>query len=375
MYENTERDLPASARYLTGNTPQLTECRTDGKAGHTTEGESAVSDTPKDIESKKNLQETNRTVIGNMEAGNEPDKQLGSIVINTDSKGDTESASPTFQNWLKRKEQQKRESLKQNTISPNWKEKRQSLSDQAFKKWLQSKRVRFRIGSISPQISLKEERLEKQRPKSGLSFESWVKMKGKIKPYLFSFSEEKTPNSSTKKVYSSGMSHSEWIESKAKEIKGSSPTKDSHIQQTKSKIKITGISFDKWVDSKTRQSQIDRVQKENEEMQAEYERDIEKKTKMKSQGVKTFEEWQLEKKYEDRIRKAKDKREARRAFKKRVKFEEDSKLVYNMWLLNKHLNEVEEEEEKLTSLRKEWERKRKMDEAKSRIRWEKANSL
>lgn len=371
-----EKELPASTRYLNENTSQMTTCRTDWKAGNTTEGKSIVSGTSKDIESKDNLQQTNCNAIGNMEAGKQTHRKEGSIVIKTDSKRDAESAHSTFENWLKRKEQQKRESLKQNSISPNWYEKRKSLSDQAFKRWLQSKRARSRSGSDLPQLSLKEERLGKQRPKSGLSFESWMKMKGKIKPCYFSFpAEEKAPYSSAIRVYSSGITHSEWIESKTRELKDSSARKDDPTHQTKSKTKITGISFDKWVDSKTKQLQIDRVQKENEQMLAEYEREMEKKAKMEIYGAKTFEEWELEKKFEDRVREAKEKKEARRALKNKVKFEEDSKLIYNMWLLNKHLNEVEQEEEKLTSLREEWERQRKLDEAKSSMTRKKAKSL
>ena len=281
--------------------------------------------------------------------------RLGSIVIHTEEKRAAKNEDSTFENWLRRKAQQKKESLKQNSASSNFKEKRQDLSKQAYKRWLQSKQAMYRRASVSTRGSHDKDSVEKQRPKSGLSFETWMKNKGKTKHRSFSIAGEKESHTNIKRVYSCGMTYSEWIESKKRQLKEGSAEEKDPKGRTERKAKVTGISFKKWVDSKAKQSQIDRVRKENEQMRAEYEKEIEKMARMKNGCVKTFEEWQLEKKFEDRIRKAKEKTMARKASKNNVRFEEDSKLIYNMWLLNKHLNEMQEEEERLGRLRERCE--------------------
>ena len=300
--------------------------------------------------------------------------RVGSVTLMTSNKGDLGGAHLAYDEWLRRKSQQSKELQRQHSISTNLKEKRQELSDRAFKRWLQSKQVRHRSASVSPRSSHKEARDEQQRPVSGLSFESWVKKKGEMESRSFSFAEEKPSHSPIKRVYSSGITYSEWIESKKRELVQSSAGKADPTEETKSRAKITGMSFEQWANSKARQSQIDRVQKANDQMRTEYEKEVEKETRWRNGGVKTFEEWQLEKKFEDRIRKTKEKAEKRRELKSKIKFEEDSKLVYNMWLLNKHLHELQQEEEKLTTLRKERERERNIQEEKS-LRRKKTQSL
>ena len=296
---------------------------------------------------KERMFTNDRSISYREEVGN----RLGSMVIHTEEKRDVKNEHSTFENWLRRKAQQKKETLKQNPASSNFKEKRHDLSKQAYKRWLQSKRAMFRRASVSTRGSNEKESIDKQRPKSGLSFETWRKNKEKTKPRSFSIAGEKESHTNIKRVYSCGMTYSEWIESKKKQLREGSAEEKDPIEQTGRKAKVTGIPFKEWVDSKAKQSQIDRVRKENEQMRAEYEKEIEKMARMKNCCVKTFEEWQLEKKFEDRIRKAKEKKMARKASKNNVKFEEDSKLIYNMWLLNKHLNEMQEEEERLTRLR------------------------
>ena len=316
----------------------------------------------------------------------ERESTKGKVELSIENVRDSRSPNSTFEKWLERKAQQKKESLKQSSEEKNYsskqnsgfanpKEKRQDLCDQAFKNWLQLKRVRYRSASVSPQRIEREGKQETQRPKSGLNFEMWIKKKGKIQPRSFSFAEKEPAHLPIKRAYSCGLSYSEWIESKKSQIKESSTKENDFVEQNSSKTKITGMSFEKWVDSKTRQSQIERVQEENEIMRAEYEKEIEKEIKMKNRNVKTFEEWQLEKKFEDRIRKAKEKKETRRARKNKVKFEADSKLVYNMWLLNKHLNEMEQEEERLIEFREEWEKRRELEQAKAMTRRIKTKSL
>ena len=312
------------------------------------------------------------------DARNEVKAKLGTITAGVDSQRDDKSArsaNPTFEQWVERKTKEKREGRKQIFDYTSEKEKRQDQCDQAFKRWLQLKRVRYRSASVTPRTLDREDTLEKQRPRSGLNFETWVKKKGKIKTRSLSLVEEKPMHVPIHRAYSCGLSYSEWIETKKMKLKEGQMQEKEATESMKNKPRITGMTFESWVDSKTKQSQIDRVQQENEKLRTEYEREMEKEAKMKDPNVKTFEEWRLEKKFEECVHKAREKKVKKRARKNNIKFEEDSQLIYNMWLLNKHVNEMHLEEERLAELREEWERKRTSERAKASSRRTKAKSL
>ncbi|XP_065064575.1 ABC transporter F family member 4-like isoform X1 [Rhopilema esculentum] len=288
--------------------------------------------------------------------------RIGRVELNTGNDEAKRDSKSTFERWLERKSAQKRESSAKESSQGNESEKRRDMCDQAFKKWLQLKKVRYRSASVSPRPSFQESRREIKRPKSGLSFETWMKGKGKVQPRSSSMTET-TTHLPVKRAYSSGITYSEWIDSKRSQFKqslGNAEEENSNAAASPNRVRLNGITFENWVEAKTEQFQIERVEKDTEKMRLEYEKEMEYERKLKNSNVKTFEDWLFEKEFEDRIRKTKEKKAKRKSRKNKTKYEEDSNLVYNMWLMNKHLSEMEKEEENLIALREEWKRKKKM---------------
>ena len=315
-----------------------------------------------------------------------PDK-LGNVSIafssprSSSSRSQKHDSKSTFQEWLERKSKQKRESMKGEANDQAEGLKRRDLCEKAFNNWLSLKRVRYRSASVSPRLvtrgSPRQEspRQESLRPKSGLSFEDWRQRKGKVIPRSQSVVETATflP---VKRTYSSGVTYAEWVESKKRQLtNGGSNNENEKNGLSRSHSRLNGISFDTWVEEKNKQFQIEQVQQATAKLQAEYEKEMELEMKLKNPKIKTFEDWQLEKKFEDRVKKAKEKKERKNIRKKKVKFVEDSKLVYNMWLMNKHLNEIQEEQKQLDDARDEWERKKKAQLEMSNRRRFKSKSL
>eukprot|EP00112_Aurelia_sp_Birch-Aquarium-sp1_P013043 Seg2753.1 transcript_id=Seg2753.1/GoldUCD/mRNA.D3Y31 product=Ankycorbin protein_id=Seg2753.1/GoldUCD/D3Y31 len=313
--------------------------------------------------------------------------KLGNVSIafssprSSSSRSNRQDSKSTFQEWLERKSKQKRESMKDESNDHTEGVKRRDLSEKAFNNWLSLKRVRYRSASVSPRTvthgSPRQEspRQESLRPKSGLSFENWRQRKGKVIPRSQSVVETVT-FMPIKRTYSSGVTYAEWVESKKRQFNnGGSNNEKDKIGLSRSNSRLNGMSFDTWVEEKNKQFQIEQVQQATAKLQAEYEKEMELEMKLKNPKVKTFEDWQLEKKFEDRVKKAKEEKEKKNIRKKKVKFVEDSKLVYNMWLMNKHLNEIQEEQQQLTDAREEWERKKKEQLEMSHRRRFKSKSL
>ena len=261
-----------------------------------------------------------------------------------------------YEQWLEKKSKAKKIlSPAMSAPAMNQSEKRKEEGEQAFKKWLQSKRQRASSVCFTKSNTREMRRQENMPSRTGISYDNWMQQKRREKPRSTSLPENLT-HAVVKRVYSSGVTHKEWKESKKKQV--TSELMQQYAEHEKQK-RATGITFDSWMSEKTKQRQIDEVQQATSLLRKEFEKYMDYQNKLLNPKIKTFEQWQLDKKYEIRLEKANTKRERIHSEKKNLKFEADSKLVFDMWLLNKHLYEMQEEEEQLNDAREQWERKKK----------------
>eukprot|EP00794_Sanderia_malayensis_P019125 gene19125-21042_t len=296
---------------------------------------------------------------------------IGRVVIGNSGRRDGNGdARTSFEQWLERKSREKRERVTEGN-SAEQSEKKREINEQAFKKWLELKKASYsktksasgyRPGSVDKNSNYNNSNDNRSLRSSGMSFESWMTKKNQDKPRSRSLPAATTSVSTTHAVinrsYSSGRSYEEWIKTKRKSEILQEKQNDSANGNEVNK-RTSGLTFETWIATKKELSQIERVREATESMQREYQKKMKYEKKLKDPRIKTFEEWEIEKKYEQRLQKTKQKKDRRLYENGKVKYEEDAKLVYSMWLMDKHLREIEFEEEQREKARKEWEKKMK----------------
>ncbi len=269
-----------------------------------------------------------------------------------------DDARASFEQWLERKSREKKVNSNEETSGTlNHREKRKEVNEQAFRKWLQLKKTRYRARSASAVRPSGGEGNNDKASRNGISFECWMTKKQKDKPRSLSLPVANT-HTVVSRAYSSGITHEEWVQSKRKQdVELLQNTPRDGIRND-GKKRLNGMTYENWVETKQQLTQIEKVRQATQVMQIQYEKDIANQKKLKNPKIKTFEEWEISKKYEERLQRLKEKKE-RRNNDRKVKFEEDANLVFNMWLLNKHMYEMQVEEDQIEEARQMWEKKKK----------------
>ena len=262
------------------------------------------------------------------------------------------NAKDAFEMWLQKKLSQRK--LKR-TSEISGKKKEANTDSEAFERWLKLKKNVKHKRAMSSDVPRKNKPVKYSRPKSGMTFEEWIRFKrSQPRPTENVTVESNHPARHVIPQDYSGVTFEEWLKGKYDKIMGNRPENriaDSSSTPLPTSRAVLGIPFSVWLDSKRNQEKIEIIQKLNDKKKEDFMKELAKLKRISNPGIKTYEEWLLSKQFEECMEKFKRRRK-NAGNRKTARHEEDSRLVFDMWLLNKHVQEIKEEEEKLRKLRK-----------------------
>ena len=244
----------------------------------------------------------------------------------------------TYEEWLEEKQQIRRDKIhnrSESSITAPEDTEKYSKNRITYKKWLLSKsRERTSSTEVSHTYGIKNSY-------SGCSFEDWLikKRDSRSKSTYSSISTSTTPREKLRR----GMTFDQWKQWKSDQRKSFQQQQIEIDYKEYSTISsISGLSFQKWFAKKEEEKKNDEALLATMKAQKEQTLANEKNARLNDPRQRTFEEWFLEKKYENkRPKKNKDDKENRVE-----RFPEDSNLLFDMWLVGKYMKEIEDEKEK-----------------------------
>lgn len=253
----------------------------------------------------------------------------------------------SYEDWLDEKRRQKKEATPRSSTSclDDTDGMKVERNRKAFEKWLFIK-ARRRTRSYSEE----EEKRKKRKHNRSLSerastFEEWLASKKDIRPES-EFATDIPPKIRTREKIKRGMTFEEWKKWKNEKYKNDKKCTSSDVPN---QSQSTGLSFEKWLQAKEeeRAFAMSIMKTKYAQEMSIFEEKL--RYKMNDPRQKTYEEWFLEKKYDyklekkyNRVNKSKD---------ERVKHPEDSNLIFDMWLADKYMREMEIEKGKLKETR------------------------
>lgn len=267
-------------------------------------------------------------------------------------------SSLSYSEWLEKKRESEKHTVNERPKSATTTRTKvgREMSDEAFQKWLKDKK-KFRRRRQSDSSSA----LERSKSSSGVSFEMWLSQKRQRGESISGSSglqeittEKRDPR--PKVTNFGGKTFTEWLSEKRKVLQSGNSLVNFNNRKTGSR---SGKSFREWLKDKRKQKQKDLALRETLETEKlQKEASLEEQRRLNPR-VKTFDEWLEEKRVQNLIHlvQSRNTPDQPTLLNSKTKFPEDAKLVFDMWLTSKHMEELSKEEQLYEEMKEKWRKK------------------
>ena len=203
-----------------------------------------------------------------------------------------------------------------------------------------------------------------------MTFERWLELKKVKKPeqVLGASRDDSAGKSMRMRVPTVGKSFEDWLQEKNQEMASSREGNQGEKQMGQNGNR-TGKPFHVWLQEKGRAKKIELIHKATLENEEERQRELEQFKRWINPHYRTFDEWLQLKNEEsvlERIHSARAEPKEREISVREK--QEDARVVFDIWLTMKALQEFKEEEKKHEEMKVKWEAEDREREFRERIK-------
>ena len=262
----------------------------------------------------------------------------------------------TFESWLEKKRARGQLSPRPATAPARRNAFGKSIEPENFKKWLNSKKGNHVRGTSESSSSSPKRTFIN----SGMAFERWLEMKRDQRPAESHVTESSCDNTGKKPARAraplAGKTFEEWLQEKKQEFPGN--REGGKDDETVDKnVTRSGKPFHVWLEEKRRSHRIDMIHKATTEKAEERRREMEQFKRWIDPHYRTFEEWLTLKNEEMQLERMRAQNEPKEEELPLQEKKKDARVVFDIWLTMKAVEEIKAEEEKYKEMKSEWETK------------------